>query len=408
VRPKSFIFAALITLSASAQLPRVSIPQVQLPPVAGDATRNVGSSLRGLADTHALRIDSLFREHRAELDRDPVGDLVVRAEIIAIDVTDVALDRALAENFLVKRTTELADLGVRITVLQTPDGWSATRGLRRLRKLDPQGSYDFNHVYLDGGERAAAAPAVAPTTTGAGSSRVGLIDGGVDTRHKAFAAIGLKQFGCEGSAVPSLHGTAVASLLVRGGGIAELFAADVYCGQPTGGAVDSVAAAFGWMAREQVAVINVSLVGPRNVLLERVVKILVARGHLIVAAVGNDGPAAPPLYPASYAGVVGVTAVDKNHRVLIEACRGAQVHFAAQGADLDAASNAPDQYSDVRGTSFAAPIVSTTLAMDLTSPDPVQAARVLAKWNALARDLGKHGRDDVYGLGELGATSVAP
>ena len=93
-------------------------------------------------------------------------------------------------------------------------------------------------------------------------------------------------------------------------------------------------AAFGWMARERVAVINVSLVGPRNKLMERVVKTLVSRGHLIVAAVGNDGPAAPPLYPASYDGVIGVTAVDEKHRVLIEACRGKQVDFAAQGADI--------------------------------------------------------------------------
>ena len=91
---------------------------------------------------------------------------------------------------------------------------------------------------------------------------------------------------------------------------AELYAADVYCGAPTGGAVDAVAAAFGWLAREQVAVINVSLVGPRNALLERVVASLVKRGHVIVAAVGNEGPAAPPLYPAAYDGVVGVTAVD--------------------------------------------------------------------------------------------------
>ena len=58
--------------------------------------------------------------------------------------------------------------------------------------------------------------------------------------------------------------------------------------------------------------INVSLVGPRNALLERVVASLVSRGHLIVAAVGNDGPAAPPLYPAAYDGVVGVTAVDQR------------------------------------------------------------------------------------------------
>ena len=74
----------------------------------------------------------------------------------------------------------------------------------------------------------------------------------------------------------------------------------MYCGQPLGGAVEAVSAALGWMVSERVAVINMSLVGPRNEFMERVVKALVGRGHLIVAAVGNDGPAAPPLFPASY------------------------------------------------------------------------------------------------------------
>ena len=56
--------------------------------------------------------------------------------------------------------------------------------------------------------------------------------------------------------------------------------------------------------------INLSLVGPPNQALERVVGAMVKGGHLLVAAVGNDGPAAPPLYPASYPGVVGVSGVD--------------------------------------------------------------------------------------------------
>jgi hypothetical protein len=51
---------------------------------------------------------------------------------------------------------------------------------------------------------------------------------------------------------------------------AELYAADVYCGLPTGGAVDAVADAFSWLAREQVPVINVSLVGAPNLMLENV------------------------------------------------------------------------------------------------------------------------------------------
>ncbi len=76
---------------------------------------------------------------------------------------------------------------------------------------------------------------------------------------------------------------------------AELFAADVYCGLATGGALDSVAEAFAWMSREKVPVINISLVGPANALLEQIVRVVTSRGHIVVAAVGNDGPSASPL-----------------------------------------------------------------------------------------------------------------
>ena len=44
---------------------------------------------------------------------------------------------------------------------------------------------------------------------------------------------------------------------------------------------------------------NISLVGPRNALIERAVSAAQRRGVILVAAVGNDGPAAPPLYPAA-------------------------------------------------------------------------------------------------------------
>jgi AMMECR1 domain-containing protein len=62
----------------------------------------------------------LLAEHR-QLDRDPRGELVIRAEVVAIDITDAALAGALKARFLVLRTQELADLGFSITVLQTPE-----------------------------------------------------------------------------------------------------------------------------------------------------------------------------------------------------------------------------------------------------------------------------------------------
>jgi subtilisin family serine protease len=249
--------------------------------------------------------------------------------------------------------------------------------------------------------------AQAPVSASSASRRVGLIDGGVDGAHEIFAGRKIQRHGCDGKLVPNTHGTAVAAILLSRQSVDEIYAADVYCGQPAGGAADAVAAAFGWLARERVAVINVSLVGPKNALLERVVRALVGRGFLIVAAVGNDGPAAPPLYPASYEGVVGVTAVDRNHRVLIEACRGKQVDFAAQGSDFEAASVAPSSYAPVRGTSFAAPLVAALLA-ELHSPDPAASGQVLARWTGLARDLGPRGRDDIYGAGQVGDSPAAP
>ncbi len=412
MRAKAFILATLITLSASAQLPRVQLPPVQVPgvqvPSLPGGDRAVGGALRQLSGARALRAERLLAAHRNELDRDSRGELVIRAEVIAIDITDAALAAVLKARFVVLRTQSLGELALTITVLQTPDGMSATRGLKRLRKLDPDGTYDYNHVYLDSAaDGGAAARAGGSQAAAGGASRVGLIDGGVDASHEVFQHIRIHRDGCNGQAVPSPHGTAVAHLLVSRGGVGEIFAADVYCGETFGGAVDAVSSAFGWMARERVAVINVSLVGPRNKLMERVVRTLVSRGHLIVAAVGNDGPAAPPLFPASYDGVIGVTAVDGKHRVLIEACRGSQVDFSAKGADISAASGAPNNYVEVRGTSFAAPIIATMLALDLDTPDPSHAQAALARFRGIANDLGKPGRDDVYGDGELGDEQTA-
>lgn len=418
-----FALGCLLASRAGAQLPPVQVPQVPLPQLPGvpDAARTVDGSLRELAGARGLRIDRLARQHRAELDRDPRGELVVRAEVVAIDITEAALAQAEKAQFRVLRTEDLAELGVKITVLQTPPGMSASRGLKKLRKLDPDGSYDFNHVYLDGGAilpavttlaaLAAEAPAAAPTRV---NVRVGLIDGGIDANHVSLRTNVIHAAGCDGAPVPSAHGTAVASLLAGSAGSfrgaapgAELFAVDVYCGRPAGGAVDSVAAAFGALARQRVAVINVSLVGPRNALLERVVASLVARGHLIVAAVGNDGPAAPPLYPAAYDGVIAVTAVDARHRVLLEACRGKHLDLAAPGADLSAAAEGqPDGFSLVRGTSFASPIVAGLLARSLTAPDAAARTQAVDALMSAAQDLGPRGRDDIYGAGLVGAELV--
>ncbi|MEN2791924.1 S8 family serine peptidase [Sphingomonas oligophenolica] len=195
-----------------------------------------------------------------------------------------------------------------------------------------------------------------------------MIDGGVAV-HPALRNATIEQRGfTPQGARPSGHGTAVASLIVGSDGRfegalhgASLFVADVYGGDPAAGSAVTIARALGWLASRGVHVINMSLVGPANPLLERAIAVARARGILIVAAVGNDGPAAPPQYPASYPGVIAVTGVDGHDRALPEAGKALHLDFAAPGADM-AAALPGSGYSIVRGTSFAAPLVTARLA----------------------------------------------
>ena len=501
-------FLALLLPLILAQSPlaeaQVALPNVRLPSLPGGLP-NTGLPLNGdrtlsglsndldprrLEDLRRLHILDLIRKNPKEIEADPNGAPILRGEVVAFSPSDAALEKARAAGFVVLRERALDGLDARLVVLEAPGEIATRRALKRLRGLDPEGVYDFNHLYSDSGEVLGAgvsasargsggargagghahgedvgvgaspgadgedvgvdaspgaggvlrvalgweAPAAAGQRStgvasgvggasldsatdavngavgaaGGGGTKVGLIDGGVDVSHDVFRDIVIHQHGCSGAPVPEAHGTAVASLMIgrspRFHGAApgsELYAADVYCGLPTGGAVDAVADALAWLVRERVPVINVSLVGPPNAMLENVVRMVIARGHVVVAAVGNDGPAAPPLYPASYPDVVGVTAVDVHQRALLEACRGKQVKFSAPGADMSAA-NPAQSYAVVRGTSFASPIVAGLLAEAVRAPDKAAAERAVADLAAHAVDLGAPGPDPVYGFGLVG------
>ena len=411
----SVLILAVQATQAQIGLPSVRLPlpaQIQLP--ARSALESTVQE-RPLESTHLQRIRELLRRNRAMLESDPRGAPIVRSEILALSPSDAQLAAAQAAGFAVARTRLLEGWGARLVVLQAPQGVATRRALERLRALMPAVPLDFNHIYLESaaspeepiGTRSPMTPTQAAAQSGHG--RVGLIDTGIDVAHPVFAEVSIHSHGCAAGQIPAAHGTAVASLIVgrtadfhgAAAGM-ELYAADVYCGLATGGAVDSVVEALAWLAHESVPVINVSLVGPSNVMLAAAIQRMIARGHLIVAAVGNEGPAAAPLYPASYPGVVGVTAVDARRHVLIEACQGPQVQFAAPGADM-AAARSPDTFEIVRGTSFAAPLVAGLLASLVSETDPTAAEQAVRELSRQAIDLGAPGRDKTYGYGLVGA-----
>lgn len=377
-----FLICALAAAPAARAQLGVPLPTV---PAAGEMLGQTRDALeRPLQDVRRLQVRDLLRTHRRELEADPAGQPIVRGQILALGISNAAIEAARTQGFDIVGTDAIDDATNMVT-LRAPRGISTRRALRRLRQADPNGAYDFDHLHLESGA-ALTLPAFAQTGVASTGPRVGLIDSGVGPNVAARRAFASSE------PVVGPHGTTIAGLISSAAPGARIYSADIYGGAPTGGASSALARALGWLAQENVAVINVSLVGPRNRVVEAVIARMVARGFIIVAAVGNDGPAAAPLFPASYDGVVGVTGVDASDRVLIEAGRGAQVDFAALGV-----------HGRIRGTSYAAPIIAARLAAQISAPGATNAQNVLTAMRTQARDLGARGRDDVYGYGLVAA-----
>jgi len=399
----------LPSLPSVPSLPAPSLPTASPADTLAPLRREVLPPVAELVRVRQARIGELLRRRAELVEADPAGEPARRGELLLNSPSEALLAAARSEGFVIVRENTLAALELRVVTLRAPAGWDTRRALQRLRELDPQLSADYNHLYLGSGETTPAQPAAATAPPGAGHKngiRIGLIDAGVDTAHPVFRDARISTWGCAGKRVPSAHGTAVASLLVgrsaqfRGAAPgASLYAADVYCAEPTGGSAEVVAQAVAWLLDERVAVVNISLVGPANRTLEQVVRRATARGMLLVAAVGNDGPAAAPLYPSAYPEVIAVTAVDINTQVLPEAGRGPHVGFAAPGSDMAAAGFAPGSFTRARGTSFAAPLVAGLLAGVLREPDVAAAGLAVAALARGALDRGSPGRDVVYGHG---------
>ncbi len=349
------------------------------------------------------------------------GDELEPGEVVIVS-PDLEAARALAaalaaEGYRVKRRRRLADLGMVVSVFRLPEGVPVGEALRTLRAQRPGAWIDGNHRYRLQGEAGARRYGRRltgwegrPAACGAGL-RLGLVDTALDLSHPALAgqAIVTRDFLSAGERPAGAeHGTAVAALLVGSGRATEfggllpaarLHAAAVFR-QRGRRQVDTTAErvvhALDWLAREGVAVINLSLGGPRNLVVEVAVERLLARGIALVAAAGNGGPRAAPVYPAAQEGVIAVTAVDARLRPWRRASRGDYIDFAAPGVDLWVARpGGGGKY--VSGSSFATPFASAALA--LAKPPAPGLRQRLAALRATARDLGEPGRDPVFGWG---------
>ncbi len=354
------------------------------------------------SDDGSTPMRDVAREESPEFD--PRGFPVRRGEVVALDFGEAGLARASSEGFRIIARDRLETLTGSITRLETPIGIAPEAALAKLRAIEPRATFDYTHYYgLQLVPQATARQGSGKLRRRAGQLTIGMIDTGV-APHPALSstAVTQRRFGSAGDkTLQTGHGTAIASILASEG-TRRLLVADVFRGSARSPftSADAIAQSLEWMSASGITVVNISLAGPRNAILDRLIERAIARGMVIVAAAGNGGPAAPPAYPAALASVVAVTAVDGQSRVYRYANQGHYIAVAARGVDEPAAASGGGValYS---GTSIATPRIAAWMARCLTGT-AASVALCRTRLRHAARDAGVPGYDPVYGWGIVG------
>jgi hypothetical protein len=350
------------------------------------------------------------------------GDVVDDREIVVLARTSAAAlsltQKSAQRGYSVEYREDLTGLDLILLVLIIPTNMRGDAAIRELESLEPGVSAGVNHAYrvrasagASGSRREYADQLLGWPAEGCRTDTViGMIDAAVDSRDPGLAGVPIVARDFTRLGIPSAnpepartdHGTVTAEILAgsaRLSGVrlqAASVIADHRMADEAAGA-DSIVRAINWMQVSGVRLVNVSLAGPYNKILDRSLHSATEKGMIIVAAAGNTGPDSPARYPAAFDDVIAVTAIDVESKVYDNAVQGEQIDFAAPGVDVFVPVGSDGRY--VTGTSVAAPFVTARIAADPLALSAKTADAAMKSLAASSADLGAPGRDAVYGYG---------
>ncbi|MFK0387115.1 S8 family serine peptidase [Agrobacterium sp. NPDC090273] len=407
---------------------------------AGSSGGSSGGENRG-DDGRRLRGDlrSLFRWpfQRAERPAPPRRAVAIpdraRDEIVALGLDEATIASLTQDGFVIDERTTIALTGSELVKLTIPRGMTLDVARQAVVAAAPSANVDFNHFYQPEEKDTASCPGgdcklirhIVDWPLEAGNGRatgcgaplpIGLVDTAINADHASLAEATIEVLQLGDGTNPSSaaqHGTAVAALLVGSSGSrapgllpgGRLVAIDAF--QRYGRATDiadiyDLIRALDMLAARNIRIVNLSLSGPPNMLLEQAVRAIIDKDTILIAAAGNEGPNAKPVYPAAYADVIAVTAVDRNMKPYRRAVRGDHIDIAAPGVGVwTAASISGGRQKS--GTSFAAPFVTAAAALLLGANPEMEPDEVADALTRSANDMGEPGKDAIFGWGLLNA-----
>ena len=250
----------------------------------------------------------------------PKGEEYIDGEVLVMSPQADFLQRAEALGFALIERIEFGSLGLEMLRLKVPNSVDVPQATLTLRSRFPGAKVGANQLFeqtaapgsKDRDPRDIVGWGRVPERCGAGI-QIGMIDAAVDKNHPALKGQKIKHrsFIDKGKSVGKTdHGTAIAAILVGrslnadSGGLlpgALLFAGSIFeqrkDGKPRGNLL-AFLKALEWLAVQKVRVVNLSIASPKNEILQTAVRAVSKTGQVLVAAAGNGGPKAKPLFPA--------------------------------------------------------------------------------------------------------------
>lgn len=245
---------------------------------------------------------------------------------------------------------------------------------------------------------------------------IAVIDTGIDTGHPelADAIAGIFDAVGSGPATAELHGTEIAGILAARDKLtgvapeAKLLSVRAFSGgkaKPAQSSSFQLLKGIDWAFSSGAKIMNMSFAGPMDPLLERIIKTAAAKGVIFIAAAGNNGPKAPPAYPAAYPDVIAVTATDEDDKLYAKANHGDYISVAAPGVDIVVPA-LKGRYGLASGTSMAAAHVSGIAALLLQGKAALSAAEIRGILSSSARQPAKTLRKEAIGAGIVDAAGA--